>query len=93
MIATGTVLAHYELLERLGEGAMGTVYKARDIRLRRLVALKLLLPSPLDSERRLRFLREAQAASGLEHPNLGRNGATKNEQATGGLRRCTQSLP
>ena len=56
MIATGTVLAHYELLERLGEGAMGTVYKARDIRLRRLVALKLLLPSPLDSERVAAFL-------------------------------------
>lgn len=67
----GRTLAHFEVLEKLGEGGMGVVYKARDIELNRYVALKLL-PSDktADPERRRRFLQEARAASALNHPNI-----------------------
>lgn len=66
-----TTLAHYELLERLGRGGMGVVYRARDTRLERDVAIKLL-PGHVsrDAERRARFLREARAAARLNHPNI-----------------------
>jgi len=68
---TGRMVLHYRLLEKLGEGGMGTVYKAEDQRLRRLVALKFLSAEVLsDSTSRTRFVREAQAAGALDHPNI-----------------------
>jgi serine/threonine protein kinase/tetratricopeptide (TPR) repeat protein len=67
----GQTLGHYEILSPLGHGGMGEVYRARDTRLGREVAIKLL-PDALtaDPERRLRFQREAQSAAALQHPNI-----------------------
>jgi len=67
----GKVVSHFEILDRLGSGGMGIVYKARDLKLGRTVALKFL-PASLagDEKDRQRFLREAQAASSLNHPNI-----------------------
>jgi len=67
---TGTRIAHYELLEKLGEGGMGLVYKARDLLLNRTAALKFLPPDAIDDDKRRRFVQEAQAASALNHPNI-----------------------
>ena len=64
-------LLHYELVEQLGEGGMGVVYKARDTRLGRFVAVKVLAPGMAsDPDRRQRLAREARAASALAHPNV-----------------------
>ena len=67
----GKEIAHYKILDRLGGGGMGMVYKAEDLRLGRVVALKFLNPELLanDSLRR-RFLHEARAASLIDHPNV-----------------------
>ncbi len=67
----GKVVTHYKILDKLGEGGMGLVYKALDIKLDRYVALKFL-PSYLsrDDDDKNRFIREAQAASSLDHPNI-----------------------
>jgi serine/threonine protein kinase/tetratricopeptide (TPR) repeat protein len=66
----GRVLSHYRILERLGVGGMGVVYKAEDLRLSRFVAIKLLSPHIRSAEEgHQRFLQEAKAASAIDHPN------------------------
>ena len=67
----GCILDHYRIEAKLGEGGMGVVYKARDTRLHRLVAIKVLLADKVaNHERKRRFVEEAKAASALNHPNI-----------------------
>jgi serine/threonine protein kinase len=64
-------LGHFSLLEKIGEGGMGRVFKARDSLLNRLVAIKMLADDRMaDADRRARFIQEAKAASALNHPNI-----------------------
>lgn len=70
-LASGTRLGPYEILSALGAGGMGEVYRARDPKLNRDVAVKIL-PAALaaDPDRRARFVREAQSVAALSHPNI-----------------------
>ena len=70
-LTPGSRLGPYEILAPLGAGGMGEVYKARDTRLDRTVAIKVLPPHVLDEPGlRARFEREARAVSSLDHPNI-----------------------
>jgi tetratricopeptide (TPR) repeat protein len=67
----GRTIGHYEVIAKLAQGGMGAVYRARDLRLDRFVALKTLPPEMTsDQTRRRRFMQEARAASALNHPNI-----------------------
>lgn len=67
----GQIVAHFKILSLLGEGGMGRVYLAQDMKLHRKVALKFLPPQPAqDQDRIRRFMQEAKSAAGLHHPNI-----------------------
>ncbi|HYK88426.1 MAG TPA: protein kinase, partial [Acidobacteriota bacterium] len=68
---TGRILLHYRIIEKIGEGGMGVIYKARDAHLDRTVAIKVLPAEAMaDTERKRRFVQEAKTASALNHPNI-----------------------
>src|SRR5689334_14005900 len=70
-LASGSALGPYEIIELIGSGGMGAVYKARDRRLGREVAVKILPSDKMaDPDRKRRFIQEARAASALNHPNI-----------------------
>src|SRR5215471_10579249 len=70
-LSVGDKLGPYETLARIGAGGMGEVYRARDTRLQRTVAIKILRHDhTTDPERKRRFMQEARAASALNHPNI-----------------------
>lgn len=67
----GRTLSHYEIIDEIDRGGMGVIYRARDLRLDREVAIKVLPPELVsDPERKRRFIQEAKAAAKLEHPHI-----------------------
>ena len=71
MLEPGTHLGHYEILELIGRGGMGEVFRARDTKLKRDVAIKVLPEAfARDEQRMKRFAREAEVLASLNHPNI-----------------------
>lgn len=71
MLQAGQDFSHFKVIRKLGEGGMGEVYLAEDLKLNRQVALKILQSEYFDSSERLeRFSREAKSAAGVSHPNV-----------------------
>src|SRR5436190_6741413 len=71
MLASGSTISHFHILEKIGEGGMGVIYKARDQRLDRIVAIKTISSQAVVSDEHLRrFLQEARSTSSLNHPNI-----------------------
>ena len=71
VLVPGTIIGHYEICEKVGEGGMGVVYRAKDLQLRRDVALKFLRHFKLHDEKTLvRFDHEAHVLASLNHPNI-----------------------
>src|SRR5579864_347979 len=66
----GQTIQNYRIVEKLGQGGMGAVYKALDVRLNRFLALKFLSPERVTAEGKRRFFQEAKAASALNHPSI-----------------------
>ena len=66
----GRTTLHYKIIEQVGQGGMGVVYKAEDAKLERTVALKFLWLTSMGDEEKKRFKREAKAAASLNHPNI-----------------------
>ena len=89
----GTHLGPYHVVERLGEGGMGEVYRARDTRLKRDVALKVLPESfATDPERLARFAREAEMLAALNHPNIAAIYGVEDAPSAGSGRAGTRAL-
>src|SRR6516164_7346163 len=90
MLSPGTKLGPYEVVGALGAGGMGEVYRARDIKLNREVALKVLPEAfAKDAERMARFQREAQVLASLNHPNIA---AIYGLEESGGVRALVMEL-
>lgn len=83
----GTTILHYRIIDEVGRGGMGVVYKAEDVKLKRIVALKFLPPHQASAEpEKVRFQQEAQAAATLNHPNICTIHAIEDYDLPGGAR-------